>query len=165
MATQKGKNVSGTVDGLIREEVEKQGYILWDVEYKKEGVDYNLIVTIDLDEREVTMDDCVKVTDAINPILDEADPIQDSYCLEVSSAGLERELRLTRHFEKYIGKEAEFKLFASTEDLKKSFVATIVGCDDGSVTFSVDGVEHTLERAKVASVKTIVDYANIFKNN
>lgn len=165
MAAQRGKNVAETVDALIREEIERLGYILWDVEYKKEGVDYNLTVTIDLDEREVTMDDCVRVTEAINPVLDEADPIQDSYCLEVSSAGLERELRLTRHFEKYIGKEAEFKLFAATEDLKKSFAATIVACDDKDVTFSVDGVEHTLERAKVASVKTIVDYVNIFKNN
>ena len=158
------KNVAMTVSELIAPVAEELGYFLWDVEFVKEGSRQILRVTIDSEEG-INIDDCEKMHRAIDPILDEADPIQDSYCLEVSSAGLERELRLTRHFEKYIGKEAEFKLFAATEDLKKSFAATIIACDDEHVTFSLDGVEHTLERAKIASVKTIVDYVNIFKNN
>lgn len=162
LAKEKNKQgIASTVDSLIREEVEKLGYILWDVEYKKEGSDYNLIVTIDKDGEELTMDDCVKVTDAINPIIDDADPIPDSYFLEVSSAGLERELKKPEHLERYIGKEVEVKLFAPHEVLGKAFVSTLVSFSEGEYVFS----EYTIEKEKVASIKTHINYADIFKNN
>ncbi len=162
MAKEKNKtNIASTVDALLRETIEGLGYILWDVEYKKEGADYNLVLTIDRDGEEVTMDDCVKVTDEVNPILDESDPIPDSYFLEVSSAGLERELKKPEHLERYIGKEVEVKLFAPHEALGKAFVSTLVSFSEKDYTFS----EHTLEKEKVASIKTHINYADIFKNN
>ncbi len=166
MANDKVKNVAQRVDLLIRGPVEELGYVLWDVEYKKEGSEYNLIVTIDKTGVELTLDDCVAVTDLINPILDEADPITDSYCLEVSSAGLERDLKKPEHFKAYVGTDVEVKLFAATDTLPKSFVATLKDySDDEVLTLVVNDVEEKLERAKTASVKTVVNYAEIFKNN
>lgn len=162
MAKEKSKaNISATVDALVRGAIEELGYLLWDVEYKKEGSDYNLIITIDKDGEEVTMDDCVKVTDAINPILDDNDPIPDSYFLEVSSAGLERDLKKPEHLKKYLGKEVEVKLFAPHEKLSKLFVTTLVDFSDTEYVFS----DATLPKEKVASIKTHINYADIFKNN
>ena len=160
----KAKNIAEKVDALLRGTVEELGYILWDTEYKKEGSDYNLILTIDREGEELTLDDCVAVTDAVNPILDEADPIPDSYCLEVSSAGLERDLKKPEHFARYIGTEVEVKLFAPTDDLPKLFAGVLKEYGE-SIVFTVDGTDHELEKAKVANVKTIVDYAEIFKKD
>lgn len=160
----KVKNIAEKADALLRPVVEGLGYVLWDVEYKKEGSDYNLILTIDKDDVELTLDDCVAVTDAVNPVLDEADPIPDSYCLEVSSAGLERELRRPEHFMKYLGCEVEVKLFAPTETLPKLFVATLLGCGEGETVFTLNGENVAVENQKIAQVKNVVDYAAIFKS-
>ena len=162
---QKGKNIAEKADMLLRPVVEELGYILWDVEYKKEGSDYNLILTIDKEGVELTLDDCVAVTDAVNPILDEEDPIPDSYCLEVSSAGLERELRRPEHFEKYKGCEVALSLFASTDSLPKAFECTLKDYNDEGISVTFNGEDVTVEKSKVASIKNIVDYAEIFKND
>ncbi len=161
----KTKNIAQKADLLLRPVVEELGYILWDVEYKKEGSDYNLILTVDKEGVELTLDDCVAVTDAVNPILDEADPIPDSYCLEVSSAGLERDLKRPEHFAKYLGCEVEVKLFAPTETLPKLFAGTLGEYSEDAITFTVNGKEEAVEKAKIASVKNIVDYAEIFKKD
>ena len=90
------KNTAETVRALIEGTVASLGYDLWDVTYEKEGRDYNLVVTIDKADG-VSIDDCQAVTDAIEPLLDETDPIDGSYCLEVSSAGIFRVLRTDAH--------------------------------------------------------------------
>lgn len=165
MSNAKAKtNISQKVDLLVRGKIEELGYMLWDVEYKKEGSDYNLTVMIDKDG-ELTLDDCVAVTEAINPILDEADPIEDSYFLEVSSAGLERELKKPEHFKKYLDKEVDVKLFAPINELGKAFTATLVEFSEEDYTFRVSKEDIKVEKAKVASIKNSVDYADIFKNN
>ena len=154
------KNIAERVSVLLEQTVNSLGFTLWDVEYKKEGSDYNLILTIDSDEREITIDDCVAVTDAVNPILDESDPIPDSYCLEVSSAGLERTLSKDAHFSKYLGREVEVKLFSPHEALGKAFVAPISSFDEESLTFG----DVKIERAKIANVKAFVDYKKLFSD-
>ena len=90
------KNTAETVRALNEGTVASLGYDLWDVTYEKEGRDYNLVVTIDKADG-VSIDDCQAVTDAIEPLLDETDPIEGSYCLEVSSAGIFRVLRTDAH--------------------------------------------------------------------
>ena len=89
--------------------LEKEGLRLWDVEFKKEGAEYFLRVYIDRDGG-VGIDDCVKVDGFLSPILDELDPIQQSYCFEVSSAGLVRELKRDEHFDRFIGNGSRFIL-------------------------------------------------------
>ncbi len=160
-----GKNIAERVRPLVEKVIVEMGYILWDVEYKKEGSEYNLILTLDREGEEITIDDCVRVTEAVNPILDEADPISDSYCLEVSSAGLERDLVRDEHFDKYLGEQVEVKLFAPDEALGKAFVLPLVSYTENSLTFKKDESEITLERAKIAQVKAFVDYEKLFRES
>ena len=84
--------ICGTVAEVVTPFLEKEGLKLWDVEFKKEGAEYFLRVYIDR-ESGVGIEDCVKVNDFLSPALDELDPIQQSYCLEISSAGLVPELK------------------------------------------------------------------------
>lgn len=92
------KNIPAEVEALIKPTVESLGVTLWNVELEKEGGGLNLLVTIDK-EGGVSIDDCSAVASAIDPLLDEADPIPTSYCLEVSSVGMERALRRTEHYD------------------------------------------------------------------
>ena len=98
MAEKKTKNTASVVTGLISETVASLGFELWDVEYVKEGADMYLRITIDSSEA-VDIEDCETVSRAVNNILDDADPIDEPYMLEVSSPGIERQLRTPRHFE------------------------------------------------------------------
>ena len=90
---------------------EELGYFLWDVEYVKEGARRVLRITIDSEEG-ITIDDCEKMHRAIDPVLDEADPIEEAYYLEVSSPGVERELRTAEHLYACEGWNVEVKLYA-----------------------------------------------------
>mgnify|MGYP002512355160 CR=1 FL=1 len=87
-------NIAETVRTLAEPIAESLGYFLWDVEYVKEGARRILRLTIDTESEEgITIDDCEKMHRAIDPLLDEADPIDEAYHLEVSSPGIERELK------------------------------------------------------------------------
>ena len=88
----KGANIAEKVEALIRPCISELGYRIWDVEYVKEGTEWYLRVTLDSDSG-IGIDDCERVSRAINPIIDEANPIEDFYYLEVSSPGIERVLR------------------------------------------------------------------------
>ena len=94
------------VEELIKEKIENIGYILYDVEYAKEGPNYYLRIFID-NEKGIDLNDCEKVSNEINEKLDEADYIKEQYFLEVSSPGVERILRKDRHLEQNIGKQVE----------------------------------------------------------
>ena len=111
------KNIAQTVAELIGETVSQNGCILWDVEYVKEGADFHLRVTIDK-ETGVTIEDCERVHRAIDPLLDEADPIESFYYLEVSSPGLERELKTEAHILASVGETVEVRLFAPKDGAK-----------------------------------------------
>ena len=91
------KNIAQTVTDLIIGKINDLGYSLWDVEYVKEGASYYLRITID-SENGISIDDCEKVHRGIETILDDADPIEGAYHLEVSSPGIEHVLRTEDHF-------------------------------------------------------------------
>ena len=95
MANKKNGSVADVVTALALPIAEELGYSIWDVEYVREGADYYLRITID-NEEGITIDDCEAFSRAIDPILDEADPITDSYHLEVSSPGIERDIKIVR---------------------------------------------------------------------
>ena len=94
------------------------GYLVYDIEYVKEGKDYYLRIYIDKKDG-IDINDCEKVTNAINPILDQEDYIKDKYFLEVSSSGLERILRKPEHFKMFIDKEICIKLFKAINGTKE----------------------------------------------
>ena len=149
--------MKGGIKEKVREAIEptvnELGYRIWDVTYQKIGADYHLEITIDSDDG-INIDDCEKVHRAIDPILDECDPIEGFYYLEVSSPGIERELRTPEHILLSIGETVEVKLF-SAKDGKKSFVGEIVSYEEGKVTFLLDGENIELSENEISKMTTV----------
>ena len=151
-------NIASRVSELVKDAVEECGCTLWDVEFVKEGPDHNLIIYIDKPEG-ISLDDCEMVNDAVEPIIDEADPIDGSYYLEISSPGLERELKTPEHIKAFIGERVIAKLYAA-KDGKKSFDGIIASFndDDGSVTLDVNGTMVVLASKEYSSLKTVCEF-------
>jgi len=146
-------SIKDKVRDAILPTVTELGYRIWDVTYQKLGADYHLEITIDSDDG-INIDDCEKVHRAIDPILDEYDFIEGFYYLEVSSPGIERELRTEEHILHSLGLTVEVKLFAA-KDGKKSFVAVLDSYEDGRVTFDLDGEKITLAASEVSKMTTV----------
>ena len=128
--------------------VEAAGCSLWDVEYVKEAGEWFLRVYIDK-EGGVSIEDCEAVSRPLSDKLDEADPIDTSYTFEVSSAGADRVLKKPEHFARFLGQEAEVKLYRPREG-RKSFVGPLLSYDDGDVTLEIAGSPVTFEKKEVA---------------
>ena len=111
-------SIEEKVEKLIKPKVEELGYKLYDVVYAKEGKDYFLRVFIDK-EGGIDLDDCQKVNDEINDMLDDADYIKEQYFLEISSPGIERVLRKEEHLQDAIGEEIEISLFKPVDGKKE----------------------------------------------
>ena len=136
----KGGNTVAAVERLAAPIAEELGLELWDIRFLKEGSQWFLRIFIEKDGG-VSIDDCVDFTRAINPLLDEADPIEQEYTLEVSSPGLERELTRPEHFERYKGKKIMLKTIRPV-DGKREFKGTLVRCDAAEIAVSAeDGSE------------------------
>ena len=154
-------SVAATVTKLALPLAEQLGYDLWDVEYVKEGADYYLRITIDSPDG-ITIDDCEKMHRAIDPILDEADPIEGFYHLEVSSTGIERELKNEKHVNACIGWDVELKLYAPV-DGAKVYTGELLGLNEnGEVCLACDpdGAQRAFPRASVASLCTVYHFEN-----
>ena len=130
MAKNDGKVVT-RVREAIGETVSSLGFSIWDIEYKKIGADWHLTITIDSEEG-VGIDECELVHRAIDPLLDEADPIEDAYYLDVSSPGLERDIRTKEHFLACVGETVQIKLFAP-KDRRREFVGVLSCNEDASI--------------------------------
>lgn len=139
--------VTEKVEALARPVVEDEGCELWAVEYVREAGSWYLRVFIDKDGG-VGIDDCERISRRLDPILDEADPIPDSYVFEVGSAGAERELKRPSDFEKFMGSEVEVKLYQPYEG-RKSLVGKLEAYENGDIT--VSSVQ--LKKSQVAQVK------------
>lgn len=145
--------VADKVYGLIEPAISSLGYILWDVRFVKEGASYYLRVYIDKDG-EISIDDCVKVSHTIDPIIDEADPVDKQYYLEVCSPGLERELTREWHYDSAVGQKVKVKLF-SAEDGKKEFCGTLLSGGEEIRIAAAEG-EKVINRSKIA--KAFIEY-------
>ena len=143
--------ITDKVTQLALPVVEQEGGSLWDVEYVREAGTWFLRVYIDK-EGGVGIEDCERISRALDPILDEADPIPDSYVFEVGSAGIERELKRPSDFERYMGSEVELRLYQPHEG-SKVFVGTLSAYNDGTVTISSGGREMSFTKAQTAQVK------------
>ena len=129
----------------------EQGLELWDVTYTKEAGQWFLRVYIDKDGG-VSINDCEALSKALDPVLDEADPIPDSYVFEVSSAGAERELKRPRDFEKFMGSSVEVRLYKAAEG-SKTWTGVLTGYEDGNVRLQTAGKEYVFEKAQVAKIR------------
>ena len=111
-------SIEEKVTKLVEPIIENLGYELYDVEYAKEGKNYFLRIFID-NEKGIDLNDCEKVNDAVNDILDKENYIKEQYFLEISSPGIERVLRKDKHLEQNIGKDINVKLFKKDENGSK----------------------------------------------
>ncbi len=154
------KKFGGTeqkVYDLVKPVTDELGYFLWDVCYEKEGAMWYLRIFIDQDEG-ISIDDCEKVTEPVNRILDEADPIQQQYVLEVGSAGLERELLKEEHFEVCQGDRVSIRFIRETDGEKE--ISAVLKCADKETVTVIDDEdeEKVYKLADIAFVKLWFDF-------
>ena len=132
----KGGNTVKTVWEIVEPFAQELGLRIWDVRFLKEGSSWFLRIFIDKDGG-VSIDDCVDLTHAINGPLDEADPIEQAYFLEVSSPGVERDLVRDEHFTAYIGEKIKVKMIRPVEG-KREFSGILADYSDGNITISLE---------------------------
>ena len=148
----KKTNIAGEVEALLTPVIEEMGYRVWDVVFRKVGADPTLTVTIDSDAG-INIDDCEKVHRCIDPLLDEADPIDVAYILEVSSPGIERDIRTDAHILACMGEEIEAKLFAPI-DGRRSYVGVIAAYEDAVLTLKTPEGDVARPRTAISRMNT-----------
>lgn len=136
--------------------VKEKGCSLWDVEYVREGSEYFLRLYLDK-EGGVSIDDCEAVSRAVDPLLDEADPILVSYHFEVCSAGLERALKRPADFERFMGQPVTVKLYRPRQG-RKEIPGILRGYREGKVTLEAGADTFTFEKSEVAQVRLRVEF-------
>ncbi|MBQ9097887.1 MAG: ribosome maturation factor RimP [Clostridia bacterium] len=151
------KNIAETVWQGIQPVADELGLAIWDVEFVKEGSRRILRVTIDHEDG-ITIDDCERMHRAIDPVLDELDPIDTAYDLEVSSPGIERELRTDAHIDACVGERVELRFFAPFEG-KKSVDGVLAGrSESGDVLVELEGKTQAFPRNAIAKMQTVFEF-------
>lgn len=154
-------NIEEKVEQLIKNRVEELGYQLYDVQYVKEGQNYFLRIFIEKENGDIDLNDCEKVNDGINEVLDSADYIKDQYFLEVSSTGIEKVLRKDKHLESNIGNKIEVKLFKPINK-QKEFVGNLKSFNEEEIILSLDNqTEIKINRKEISLIKTFFDWDNL----
>ena len=147
-------NIEQKVENLLKEKIESLGYELYDVEYSKEGKNYFLRIFIDKKDG-IDLNDCEKVNNEINDLLDGADYIKEQYFLEVSSPGIERILRKDKHLEENIGEEINIRLFKKDERGNKEYQGILEQFDEDTIKLVNEIV---IERKNIAQIKTVYNW-------
>ena len=137
MAKQAGGSTARRVEALVRPIVEGMGLRLWDVVFEKEGPDWYLRVLIDRDGPMDT-DTCAAVSHALDPVLDEADPIPQSYYLEVGSPGLGRRLTRPEHYDALQGQKVRLRLYRPDEAGRREVTGILAGREGDAVALDTD---------------------------
>jgi len=147
-------SIEERVESLLKEKIEAIGYELYDVEYSKEGKNYFLRIFIDKTEG-IDLNDCEKVNNEIDEILDKADYIKEQYFLEVSSPGIERIIRKEKHLKKYIGHEINIKLFKKDKNGNKEYQGILKAFDQENIELE-ENIK--IERKNIAQIKTVYNW-------
>jgi len=143
--------ITDKVSAIAKPIVEEEGCSLWDVEYVREAGNRYLRIYIDK-VGGVDIDDCERISRRLDPVLDEADPIPESYVFEVGSAGIERELKRPSDFEAFIGSDVEVRLYQPVNG-QKSFVGTLVSYENGTTTIEIGGKTLSFNKTQTAQVR------------
>ena len=147
-------SIEEKVEDLCSKPILDLGYELYDVEYIKEGQNYFLRVFIDKPEG-IDLNDCERVNDEINELLDTKDYIKEQYFLEVSSPGVERVLKKDKHLESNIGKEINIKLFKKDENGNKEYQGILEKFDTENIYLENEII---IERKNIAQIKTVYNW-------
>ena len=159
MKNNSSKNIASVVREIIAPVAEEMGVFIWDVEFVKEGADKHLRITLD-NEEGININDCEQFHRAIDPLLDEADPISEAYVLEVSSPGIERDLKYPEHIDACEGWDVEVKLYAPKSGTKQ-FRGVLLGYDEeGNIAIEAGEEKLTFKPEEIAKIATYYDFAN-----
>ena len=154
-------SIEERVESLIQKKVEDLGYILYDVQYTKEGQNYFLRVFIEKEDGSIDLNDCEKVNDGINDLLDTADYIKEQYFLEVSSTGVEKILRKDKHLKDNIGNEVEVKLFKPINK-QKEFIGILEDFTENEITLKLENDESiNIDRKDISLIKKTFNWDEI----
>ena len=155
---EKKPNTVNIAAQLIAPVLEENGLELWDVRFEKEGGQWYLRYFIERADGSLTIQDCEKVSRAVDKLLDEADPIDQSYVLEVGSPGIERELVTDAHFARYIGDMITLRTIRPI-DGQRDFTGILVSCDSKEITIKPEeSGQITMERRAVAKCRLYVQF-------
>lgn len=145
-------NIEERVETLVKPTIESLGYQLYDVQYAKEGKDYFLRIFIDKENGTISLEDCEKVNNEIEELLDTADYIKEQYFLEVSSTGIEKQIRKTKHLEENINEIIDVKLFKPINN-SKEYIGILKKFDDETIYLEVNNQVIELERKNISLIK------------
>jgi ribosome maturation factor rimP len=152
------KNTAAIAEELAAPILEEMGLQLWDVVYEKEGSGWYLRYYVDK-EGGIDINSCEAFSRAISDVLDEADPIDGSYTLEVSSPGIERQLTRDWHFETLMGQQLLVRLIRPVEGVR-DFIGTLTDYRDGTLTLLLDEkTEMNVERGETAFIRLYNDFS------
>lgn len=152
------KNTAAIAEELAAPILEEIGLQLWDVVYEKEGSGWYLRYYVDK-EGGIDINSCEAFSRAISDVLDEADPIDGSYTLEVSSPGIERALTRDWHFETLMGQQLLVRLIRPVEGVR-DFIGTLTDYRDGTLTLLLDEkTEMNVERGETAFIRLYNDFS------
>ena len=149
-------SIEEKIESLVTKPINGLGYDVYDIQYVKEGKDYYLRIFIDKPDG-IDLNDCEKVNNEIDPLLDKADFIKDQYFLEVSSTGLEKNLRKKEHFLKQLGKKIQVKLFTKINN-QNTFEGLLKEYNDDFIILDVENSEIKIEKNKISSAKSLYDW-------
>lgn len=151
------KSTEAMIEELVLPITNENNIEIVDVEYVKEAGEYYLRIFIDKDGG-VSLNDCEVVTRAINPILDEKDPIKENYFLEVSSPGLDRPLKKEKDFVRYASRDVEVKLYKPINGLKHFEAELVELAENKVVKLIVDGEEMEFDKKDIALIRLAVKF-------
>ena len=148
--------IVGQVTALVGPILDGTDLLLWDVRFLKEGASGILRIVIDREDAPVSINDCVAVSRKLSPLLDEADPIPQSYCLEVTSPGADRELTRPAHFAYYEGWPVNVKLYRPDETGRREIAGILKEATDRELTLTTEeGQTRTFTKKDIAAVHAI----------
>ena len=152
-------NIEERVESLVTKPIENLGYQLYDVQYAKEGKDYFLRIFIENPNSQISLEDCEKVNNEIEEMLDKADYIKVQYFLEVSSTGVEKIIRKEKHLNENVGQYITVNLFKPVNN-SKEFIGVLKKFDDETIYIDVNGEIIELERKNISLIKKYYDWDN-----
>ena len=157
----KSGNTVAAVTKLCEPFAQQLGLTIWDVRYVKEGSYWYLRIFIDKPEG-VTLDDCEAMSRAINDPLDQLDPIDGEYCLEVCSPGIDRELVRPEHFEAFLGAVVNAKFIRPLEDGRREVLGILQAYQNSVLTLETEEGEFLdIDKKDTSSVRGCDDYVDI----
>lgn len=147
-----GKNTVEIVRDIAKPIADSLGLDLWDVRFIKEGTQWYLRIFIDKKEG-ISIEDCEAMSRAIDKPLDDVDPINQSYCLEVCSPGIERELVRDEHFERFIGADIKIRLIRANSEGKKELYGKLLNISGNIVQIESEGQSINIDKKDTASIR------------